>query len=244
MSQHNKIPPPSFPPPPFAPRTRVYLACAQCRRRKIRCISNGDYDKPCERCDRRNLRCEYISVAEEAGREYSSSQIESTSRGPDDSASHRAFEPRVSSSSPTPAGWPQYPSGTALGHGHGQHHSHNTHPRIAPPSNAYVAVPNISRFSQRSQWQQHPPELSQNQYANRGGADFEVGVMGWPDLAAPEPGWRPQERSVGRGHNNNDGVYFDSTVGNVYQPEVNAGPRRMGPASVGGGDISESWDGY
>ncbi|KAJ7433996.1 hypothetical protein FB451DRAFT_1195786 [Mycena latifolia] len=42
-------------------RKRVYLACLNCRKRKIRCIKAGE-SEPCERCVRRGLQCEYLAV--------------------------------------------------------------------------------------------------------------------------------------------------------------------------------------
>ncbi|KAJ7619720.1 hypothetical protein FB45DRAFT_1096182 [Roridomyces roridus] len=50
------------------PRKRAPRACIQCRKRKIRCNVTNGYDNPCERCARRKLDCEYISVAEETER--------------------------------------------------------------------------------------------------------------------------------------------------------------------------------
>ncbi|KAJ7122448.1 hypothetical protein C8R44DRAFT_736140 [Mycena epipterygia] len=48
----------------FRKRRRVHIACRHCRRRKIKCvITEESPDKPCERCAKRGLRCEYISVA-------------------------------------------------------------------------------------------------------------------------------------------------------------------------------------
>ncbi|KAJ7164473.1 hypothetical protein C8R46DRAFT_1278822 [Mycena filopes] len=46
-------------------RNRVYIACRACRKRKAKCISDDYADSPCERCVRKNLRCEYITVADE-----------------------------------------------------------------------------------------------------------------------------------------------------------------------------------
>ncbi|KAJ7046322.1 hypothetical protein C8F04DRAFT_1227472 [Mycena alexandri] len=45
-------------------RTRVYIACTACRARKSRCISDQYENKPCERCVRKDLRCEYVPVSD------------------------------------------------------------------------------------------------------------------------------------------------------------------------------------
>ncbi|KAJ7628777.1 hypothetical protein FB45DRAFT_1004265 [Roridomyces roridus] len=49
-------------PSQFERRTRVYIACVNCRRRKIRCKSGDSEEKPCERCVKKGLRCEYVPV--------------------------------------------------------------------------------------------------------------------------------------------------------------------------------------
>ncbi|KAJ7664103.1 hypothetical protein B0H17DRAFT_1256557 [Mycena rosella] len=53
----------------FTTRRRVYVACVNCRKRKIRCITAEEApDKPCERCTRKGLTCEYLAVSEERAR--------------------------------------------------------------------------------------------------------------------------------------------------------------------------------
>ncbi|KAJ7620355.1 hypothetical protein FB45DRAFT_871385 [Roridomyces roridus] len=47
-------------------RKRVYVACTNCRRLKIRCDTTEEaLDTPCERCARRGLQCQYLTVNEE-----------------------------------------------------------------------------------------------------------------------------------------------------------------------------------
>ncbi|KAJ6481561.1 hypothetical protein C8R47DRAFT_1073910 [Mycena vitilis] len=46
-------------------RTRVFLACLNCRKRKIKCLTEDSEQKPCERCVRKGLLCEYRPVADE-----------------------------------------------------------------------------------------------------------------------------------------------------------------------------------
>ncbi|KAJ7054312.1 hypothetical protein C8F01DRAFT_502492 [Mycena amicta] len=48
-------------------RTRVAIACRNCRRRKIRCNTSEDPPvNPCQRCRAKGLNCEYIEVALDA----------------------------------------------------------------------------------------------------------------------------------------------------------------------------------
>ncbi|CAK5283026.1 unnamed protein product [Mycena citricolor] len=63
----------------FSKRRRAYMACTNCRQRKIKCITSSDGDfRPCTRCAKRNLQCEYVAVPEEFGYGY---QTDSASSG-------------------------------------------------------------------------------------------------------------------------------------------------------------------
>ncbi|KAJ6579246.1 hypothetical protein DFH09DRAFT_1361026 [Mycena vulgaris] len=53
------------PAPVLAMRRRTILACANCRKRKIRCITTEQPPKtPCARCVKKHLPCEYVAAAE------------------------------------------------------------------------------------------------------------------------------------------------------------------------------------
>ncbi|KAJ7311694.1 hypothetical protein DFH08DRAFT_822461 [Mycena albidolilacea] len=57
---------PAFLPPIFLARRRVIIACAHCRKRKIRCITPEDPPQnPCGRCTKKGLKCEYITMADQ-----------------------------------------------------------------------------------------------------------------------------------------------------------------------------------
>ncbi|KAJ7454234.1 hypothetical protein FB451DRAFT_1184989 [Mycena latifolia] len=51
--------------PPIFIRRRVYIACLNCRKRKIKCMTEETDQKPCARCSRHGLKCEYLPVADE-----------------------------------------------------------------------------------------------------------------------------------------------------------------------------------
>ncbi|KAJ7767801.1 hypothetical protein B0H16DRAFT_337820 [Mycena metata] len=56
----------STPSNPFMKRRRAYVACAQCRKRKIKCVSVSEVDyRPCTRCAAKGLKCEYFAVPED-----------------------------------------------------------------------------------------------------------------------------------------------------------------------------------
>ncbi|KAF9263496.1 hypothetical protein L218DRAFT_999379 [Marasmius fiardii PR-910] len=47
-------------------RRRAPMACRNCRKRKIKCVTNEDPPhNPCERCTRKGLHCEYVAVGDE-----------------------------------------------------------------------------------------------------------------------------------------------------------------------------------
>ncbi|KAJ7114944.1 hypothetical protein C8R44DRAFT_740282 [Mycena epipterygia] len=63
---------PSKPLPPIVPpmftmvRRRGVIACTNCRRRKIKCLTPDDPPKnPCQRCVKKGLKCEYLRVVDQ-----------------------------------------------------------------------------------------------------------------------------------------------------------------------------------
>ncbi|KAJ6566773.1 hypothetical protein B0H19DRAFT_1067052 [Mycena capillaripes] len=52
---------------PFTRETRVLVACTHCRESKIKCMAHPE-KKPCMRCERKGLHCEYISTAKQRSR--------------------------------------------------------------------------------------------------------------------------------------------------------------------------------
>ncbi|KAJ7141745.1 hypothetical protein C8R43DRAFT_1238384 [Mycena crocata] len=47
-------------------RRRAYIACSNCRKRKIKCVTVSDADyRPCTRCSQKGLTCEYMAAADE-----------------------------------------------------------------------------------------------------------------------------------------------------------------------------------
>ncbi|KAF8206824.1 hypothetical protein K438DRAFT_1756170 [Mycena galopus ATCC 62051] len=46
-------------------RTRVYIACVHCRRRKTKCLTDDSEGGPCKRCIRLGLQCQYTPIADE-----------------------------------------------------------------------------------------------------------------------------------------------------------------------------------
>ncbi|KAJ7507708.1 hypothetical protein B0H11DRAFT_137463 [Mycena galericulata] len=47
-------------------RRRAMIACTNCRKRKIKCVTSEEPPRrPCARCTKRNLGCEYVAVEED-----------------------------------------------------------------------------------------------------------------------------------------------------------------------------------
>ncbi|KAJ7191313.1 hypothetical protein GGX14DRAFT_600757 [Mycena pura] len=66
--------------PLFTKKRRVIIACTNCRKRKIRCLTAEDSPVlPCERCSEKGLKCEYLNVNDE--RDYPSTSRPSEKRG-------------------------------------------------------------------------------------------------------------------------------------------------------------------
>ncbi|KAJ7068180.1 hypothetical protein C8F01DRAFT_594701 [Mycena amicta] len=67
-------------------RRRAMIACTNCRRRKIKCVTTEEPPRhPCERCTKRDLPCEYVAVVEDDSKsptpETPSSQLPPPSPG-------------------------------------------------------------------------------------------------------------------------------------------------------------------
>nr|GAT47561.1 C6 finger domain [Mycena chlorophos] len=43
-------------------RPRAFIACLNCRKRRVKCETEDDCDAPCERCVKRGLSCSYVPV--------------------------------------------------------------------------------------------------------------------------------------------------------------------------------------
>ncbi|KAJ7138580.1 hypothetical protein C8R46DRAFT_1234382 [Mycena filopes] len=89
--------PQNFLSPVFLNRRRVIIACTNCRKRKIRCLTAEETpENPCGRCIKRGLKCEYITVTDQ--REDSGSSGKKKSKKP--SSGSESGSQRSSSSSP------------------------------------------------------------------------------------------------------------------------------------------------
>ncbi|KAJ7026782.1 hypothetical protein C8F04DRAFT_1296110 [Mycena alexandri] len=80
----------------FLNRRRNIIACTNCRKRKIRCLTPEEPpENPCERCVKRGLRCEYITVANQQGSAKNKGEAEHTSKRSSRSQSPPATYPGV-----------------------------------------------------------------------------------------------------------------------------------------------------
>ncbi|KAJ7921363.1 hypothetical protein B0H13DRAFT_1866742 [Mycena leptocephala] len=142
--------PTKLPPPLFLTRRRVIIACTNCRRRKIRCLTAEDPpSNPCDRCIKKGLKCEYITITNQ--REDSS-----TNR-----AAPREAEPLASESSYSP---PSRDPRMNVANSSGPLGSQfDAHPRVAfsnpNPSNDHRLVP-----SGQYQHSRYPNQRAEHSY--------------------------------------------------------------------------------
>ncbi|KAJ7171078.1 hypothetical protein C8R46DRAFT_1262112 [Mycena filopes] len=135
----------------FTRRTRKYLACSQCRKRKSRCKPADDStDAACERCVKYGLVCEYLPVATERER--------SLFAGDGSPATHgHAPTPSSSTRDPTQAAHSSggYGAPGPMNYGHG--------PYPAPPHAAYPHPQTPQFHSSSNNFQPHtaPPPSAQ-----------------------------------------------------------------------------------
>ncbi|KAJ6538593.1 hypothetical protein B0H10DRAFT_46382 [Mycena sp. CBHHK59/15] len=122
-------------------RRRAMIACTNCRKRKIKCVTAEEPPRnPCARCSKRRLECVYVAVDED----YTLS-TGSTPEAPDSQLPTGGYPP------PTP-GYSMSPSLT-------WNPTHYPHP-AAPPSNQYIPP---SYYNQ----QQPAPWLSRQQPSSK-----------------------------------------------------------------------------
>ncbi|KAJ7768972.1 hypothetical protein B0H16DRAFT_1882110 [Mycena metata] len=129
---------PTYVPPVFLNRRRVIIACTHCRKRKIRCLTAEETpEKPCGRCVKRGLQCEYITVTDQQGdsapnkkgkgeqssRRSSPSQSPPTTYAPFDTGKGHGPRPERSYSNPIPVGHPPYPQPSNPAAGYAYHSS-------------------------------------------------------------------------------------------------------------------------
>ncbi|KAJ7142323.1 hypothetical protein C8R44DRAFT_725690 [Mycena epipterygia] len=112
----------------FKEPTRAYIACVNCRQRKLKCIkAEESLKKPCKRCAQKGLDCEYISVADQ--HTYSSSQT---------SGKEEMIPNPTQSPAPTPYMPVQYPSPQTYGANSGATptppHIYNNSPSFNSPN--------------------------------------------------------------------------------------------------------------
>ncbi|KAF7325581.1 C6 finger domain [Mycena kentingensis (nom. inval.)] len=91
----------------FQKRRRAYIACSNCRRRKIKCITASDADyRPCTRCASKGLVCEYLSVGGDDADAHSGGRRSLTPTSGDPSPTGDDASPSPCASPASPSGWP------------------------------------------------------------------------------------------------------------------------------------------
>nr|GAT46424.1 C6 finger domain [Mycena chlorophos] len=163
--------------PVFQKRRRAYIACSNCRKRKIKCVPEADY-RPCARCSKKGLVCEYISVAD--------SQPDQLPPPP---AMHSAPAGSTTSGSPSEGGYSPEPSESPTDHGDAWPHS------ITPPSAGLQGfLPSRTVSARASSRAQHPaPQPSPSLFrpltwptrSQGGGAQQQAPVVSLERISQP-----------------------------------------------------------
>ncbi|KAF8163947.1 hypothetical protein K438DRAFT_1985055 [Mycena galopus ATCC 62051] len=195
---------------PFATqRRRTLMACLNCRRRKMRCITTEQPPtNPCARCTKKGLSCEYAPADrdDDPANQSSSGYPESTAHSarppmPSDFSRGAGTAPPLPYTGPPPShmrprysGNAQYPDLSLSDSGPGQQ---------KPPAQYYPTRANNSTVNQAY----NPQAAQAYQYmANYGPpaqpAQYPPGSGGYPanfggmpyygDASMPEHGWPPQ----------------------------------------------------
>ncbi|KAJ7190279.1 hypothetical protein GGX14DRAFT_579992 [Mycena pura] len=164
----------------FTTTKRVLVACTNCRQRKAKCLTDSQ-DRPCMRCQRHQLKCQYLSTAE-----YPSPPTQSTGGGrskesqrpppmplpPGSTSDIILADPYAAYNTNSQAGtpWPQHPptgppsAGPGPAGGPGAQyrppgHRNYTYPAPHVPAEAQT-LPNISQRAK--QHVPHPPNMPPN----------------------------------------------------------------------------------
>ncbi|KAJ7150055.1 hypothetical protein C8R43DRAFT_1107462 [Mycena crocata] len=174
---------------PFELPKRVPIACANCRARKIKCITESQYEA-CMRCHHNGFVCEYVPTDKQSrSAQKASGGSKKTSltsfTGPDlgQSVSYQAYGgnspsfdmPQYSSSlSPSPT-TPQYPP-TDFGH-----HSYPTSPNLQQHGQPHNRPPSTPAYTQPATYTGMAP-ASQQFPSPQYQANYPYSVQDWNAL--------------------------------------------------------------
>ncbi|KAJ7698265.1 hypothetical protein B0H17DRAFT_1196855 [Mycena rosella] len=182
---------------PITMRRRSALACTNCRKRKIKCITTEQPPRnPCARCTKKNLACEYEGAAEPEYHSGERPQTPDADRG--HSRTHSASAPRPTTpmysagrgAAPplpytgppslvmTPTGWGYVapssrrgPNPAPVNPGPGPH----AHPQYYPPGGAapqYAAGYGNPQYDPQGQYPTNPGSQPSFTQPNAGGFDY------------------------------------------------------------------------
>ncbi|KAJ7624037.1 hypothetical protein DFH06DRAFT_1305206 [Mycena polygramma] len=134
MANRTSLPPAVLPPLLFT-RRRVIIACTNCRKRRVKCLTPEDPPlNPCERCVKKGLRCEYVTVSDQRGESASKHSKKSVPDGANGSGSKLSADPGMQLPTVTLAashdanlrGYPRlYPPAQRYHETSGQHYMQN-----------------------------------------------------------------------------------------------------------------------
>ncbi|KAJ7456128.1 hypothetical protein FB451DRAFT_1277046 [Mycena latifolia] len=190
----------------FTQPRRIYIACVNCRARKVKCISPED-GQPCARCTKKRIECEYLAVPEEQARSSS------TAPGGQRSGKH---PPRPSASTPQmPPAWAQAPPGYGgSNRGNPQHSGQGYYPQNASQYHAVPGGPPPMTQPDRYPAQPQYPAAGGHHAYNHGGVQNQQprpqnvhSPSGLPHPQAGAPGYPSDYQQYLANFGLNDGSY-------------------------------------
>ncbi|KAJ7676652.1 hypothetical protein DFH06DRAFT_1428293 [Mycena polygramma] len=182
----------------FTKRTRIYVACINCRKRKVRCITTDDSEeKPCKRCTEKGLSCSYLAVCEERDNPPQNPPPPSQrwNQGPRSSSNASSAPYGNNNSSQYPPNYGQAPSQTPTQFNQSGFVPNYTNAAPYPYSNqpqSQSQVPNNPAYGYGANTY---PASGQTYYPNTGMPYQSSSTAGFnpdPNFYAPNPGYDAQ----------------------------------------------------
>ncbi|KAJ6549987.1 hypothetical protein B0H19DRAFT_1073884 [Mycena capillaripes] len=182
--------PPTLLPPLFLARRRVIIACTNCRKRKIRCLTPEETPvNPCDRCTKKGLKCEYITISNQEADSNKSVASEAEASGRGSSFSSPETFPRMNVANPS---------------GLTSHIHPRVYPSNPPPNHLHGSLPNL-QYRQPQDLNPGPGYSASSGYNGAPSSSFPVTLQPNPYLYpsrhfTPMPGYSAnpgREQSMG-----------------------------------------------
>ncbi|KAJ7176311.1 hypothetical protein C8R43DRAFT_943096 [Mycena crocata] len=178
---------------------RVIIACTNCRKRKIRCLTSEQPPiNPCERCAKKGLQCEYIPVPDQPDYSADGAASSPSHSGPSSSAPIHLSHPYGPPSGPQASansrgGYSHHGAAAAHPHSFSGHGGHSQYPNPAAnplyhqqfiPNNPYIQPGQAAPYPPTSQPVYPDATGAYNGASNFGAQMANAAPYGWPQLSS------------------------------------------------------------